>query len=76
MGSVAIGDEILRGVKIFAAKRGVTPDAQAEEWLRESLARHADDRALRKQFADIAAMSPESEDRTDTLDDLREARNP
>jgi hypothetical protein len=75
MGSVAIRDDILRSVKVFAAKRGVTPDAQAEEWLRESLARHAEDHELRKQFADIAAMSPTAEGGTDALDDLREARN-
>jgi hypothetical protein len=76
MGSVAIPDDILRSIEIFAAERGVTPDAQVEEWLRESLARRADAHALRQQFSEIAALSPASENASDTLNDLREARNP
>jgi hypothetical protein len=75
MGSVAIGDGILRGVELVARERGLTPDAQAEEWIRQSLTRRAGDRALRQRFAHIAAMSSGGEGKIDSLGDLREARN-
>jgi hypothetical protein len=74
VGQIYINDELAFELAAFAGAHGLSAEEQAEEWLRESLRRHAASRNLRAAFDQISAMSPKGAAQTDSVELLREVR--
>lgn len=75
MGQIFINDDLVRELAAFAKAQGLSVDEQAEDWLRESLRRHAASRDLKSAFDEIAGMTPKGVAQTDPVELLREVRN-
>ena len=75
MGNLLIKDEILEKVEAFAKVRGIPVQQQAEELLKESLARRLSQDQLRKLLEAVASLTSADVPQTDSVTLIRESRN-
>jgi predicted transcriptional regulator len=75
MPTLAIDDELFERVATIARARNVSVHQQAHEFLSEAVDRRSRAKELRRLFDEIAALTPEGVQQTDSVRLLREDRN-
>ena len=75
MGQIAIKDDLYRRLQVVALERGVPIEQQADEIMRDALVGRTEEVNGRALMESIAAMTPPGEQRTDSVELLRQDRN-